>query len=208
MRWQIFPAARKARGAAALSFTRSVYCPIIGGADLQCSNAAAAAPLPFFSLFPLSRAEMERTARCSFRSRPPNHSRRRFTRRWRRCQMSDSEQSASGEGGRDVNLEGEGRSRSLGERASERARRPLIPSARCSGRACNGALTSTAPPLLTSVLPSFLPGHPHSLHRRMKSCLRSAHSLTHSRNSDNTRGRTAARRRAVAPVQCLRKSTE
>ena len=63
--------------------------------------------------------------------------------------------------------------------ASERARRPLIPSARCSGRACNGALTSTAPPpLLTSVLPSFLPGHPHSLHRRMKSCLRSAHSLT------------------------------
>ena len=31
---------------------------------------------------------------------------------------------------------------------------------------------------LPSVLPSFLPGHPHSLHRRMKSCLRSAHSLT------------------------------
>ena len=69
MRWQIFPAARKARGAAALPFTRSVYCPIIGGADLQCSNAAAAAaPLPFFSLFPLSRAEMERTVPLVARS--------------------------------------------------------------------------------------------------------------------------------------------
>ena len=178
MRWQIFPAARKARGAAeaALSFTRSVYCPIIGAADLQCSNAAAAAPLPFFSLFPLSRAEMERTARCSFRSRPPNHSRRRFTRR-RRCQMSDSEQSASGEGGRDVNLEGEGRSRSLGERA----RRPLIPSARCSGRACNGALTSTAP-----LLTSFLPARTPPLHRRTDEVLFAIRSLTHSRNSDNT----------------------
>ena len=174
-RWQIFPAARKARGAAALSFTRSVYCPIIGAADLQCSNAAAAAPLPFFSLFPLSRAEMERTARCSFRSRPPNHSRRRFTRRRRRrCQMSDSEQSASGEGGRDVNLEGEGRSRSLGERASERGGHLF----RQRGARAARVMGLLRVLLHHSSLPSFLPGHPHSLHRRMKSCLRSAHSLT------------------------------
>ena len=109
------------------------------------------------------------------------------------------------EGGRDVNLEGEGRSRSLGERA----RRPLIPSARCSGRACNGALTSTAPPLLTSVLPSFLPGHPHSLHRRMKSCLRSAHSLTRGiRTIPEVEPWHGCEQSLQSPVQCLRKSTE
>ena len=153
---------------------------------------------------------MERTARCSFRSRPPNHSRRRFTRRRRRrCQMSDSEQSASGEGGRDVNLEGEGRSRSLGERASERGghlfRQRGARAARVMGLLRVQLLHHSS---LPSVLPSFLPGHPHSLTPSTDEVLFAIRSLTHSRNSDNTRGRTVARRRAVAPVQCLRKSTE
>ena len=61
------------------------------------------------------------------------------------------------------------------ERASEAATYSV--SERGARAACNGALTSTAPPLLTSFRPSCQDTLTASLHRRMKSCLRSAHSL-------------------------------
>ena len=145
-----------------------------------------------------------------FRSRPPNHSGRRFTRRRRRCQMSDSEQSASGragEGGRARCESGGGGEIEITRGASEAATYSVseVLGPRVMGLLRVLLLHHSS---LPSVLPSFLPGHPHSLTPSTDEVLFAIRSLTHSRNSDNTRGRTAARRRAVAPVQCLRKSTE
>ena len=53
-------------------------------------------------------------------------------------------QSGGGEGGREGEIE-------ITTDRPERARQPLIPSVRCSGRACNGALTPSSS-LLTSCL--------------------------------------------------------
>ena len=202
---------RGRHAAAALSFTRSVYCPIIGGADLQCvRRPRRRRSSSFLSLFPLSRAEWN--ARCSFfRSSSVRgllitpavalhggcggDARCRTRNRARLAQLGR-------EGGRDVNLEGEGRSRSLGsERASEAATYSV---SEVLGPRVMGLLRVL---LHHSSLPSFRPSCQDtltpSIDGRMKSCLRSAHSLT---RGIRTIPEVEPRHGGGQSLQCLRKS--